>query len=119
LIELQAVSADELAGANRAEIENLWRRVFPDTAEERFEEILPRHAQRAAFRFLAARTEDGQLVGFAYGYEGRPGEWWHDSVAAALAPEQQVMWLAPGHFEFVELQVAPRARRSGDRRPAP
>jgi ribosomal protein S18 acetylase RimI-like enzyme len=113
LTELQPLSTDEVLGAHRAEIEALWRRVFPDTSDERFEEILPRHARRTAFSFLAARGEDGALAGFAYGYEGQPGEWWHDLVAAALIPEQRVEWLAPGHFEFVELQVAPELEGQG------
>jgi ribosomal protein S18 acetylase RimI-like enzyme len=113
LIELQPLSADEVVGARRAEIEALWRRVFPDTTEERLQEILPRHATRKAFSFVAARVDDGALVGFAYGYEGGPGEWWHDLVAAALRADQRADWLAPGHFEFVELQVAPELEGKG------
>jgi ribosomal protein S18 acetylase RimI-like enzyme len=102
-----------VGGRCRSEIEDLWRRVFPGTPTERFDEILPRHAGRKGFRFLAARTEDGTLAGFAYGYEGRPGEWWHDRVAEAMTPEQREAWLAPGHFEFVELQVAPELEGRG------
>jgi ribosomal protein S18 acetylase RimI-like enzyme len=113
LTELEALSADEVLGAHRAEIEALWRRVFPGTSEERFDEILPRHARRAAFGFVAARADDGALAGFAYGYEGGPGEWWHDLVAAALTAKQLAHWLAPGHFEFVELQVAPELEGRG------
>jgi ribosomal protein S18 acetylase RimI-like enzyme len=113
LIELQSLSADEVVGARRAEVEALWRRVFPDTTEERLHEILPRHAIRRAFRFVAARSDEGALAGFAYGYEGGPGEWWHDLVAAALRPDQRADWLAPGHFEFVELQVAPEHEGHG------
>jgi ribosomal protein S18 acetylase RimI-like enzyme len=113
LIDLQPLSADEVLGPRRAEIEELWRRVFPDATDERFAEILPRHARRNGFRFLAARDEAGELVGFAYGYAGGPGEWWHDHVAAALNPEQRARWLVPGHFEFVELQVAPEREGEG------
>jgi GNAT superfamily N-acetyltransferase len=113
LIELQRLSADDVIGPRRVEIEALWRRVFPDTTEERFAEILPRHARRTAFTFVAARTHDGSLAGFAYGYEGAPGEWWHDLVAASLPAEQRAVWLAPGHFEFVELQVAPELEGKG------
>jgi ribosomal protein S18 acetylase RimI-like enzyme len=111
-VRLEELSADEVVGARRPEIEALWRRVFPETAEEHFDEILPRHARRTGFRFLAARGADGELLGFAYGYEGGPGEWWHDRVAAALSPRERARWLAPGHFEFVELGVAPE--REGD-----
>jgi ribosomal protein S18 acetylase RimI-like enzyme len=113
LTELELLSADDVLGAHRSEIEALWRRVFPGASDERFVEILPRHARRTAFTFVAARAADGTLAGFAYGYEGRPGEWWHDLVAAALTREQRAQWLAPGHFEIVELQVAPELEGRG------
>jgi ribosomal protein S18 acetylase RimI-like enzyme len=113
VVDVEAVAAADVVGRSRAEIEQLWRRVFPGTPEERFDEILPRHAGRKGFRFLAARDEDGRLAGFAYGYEGGPGEWWHDEVAAALSPERREEWLGPGHFEFVELQVAPELEGRG------
>jgi ribosomal protein S18 acetylase RimI-like enzyme len=110
--EVEALSADDVLGPTRAEIEELWRRVFPDTPDERFDEILPRHASREGFRFVAARSDD-RLAGFAYGYRGGPGEWWHDRVAAAMTPDQCEEWLAPGHFEFVALQVAPELEGQG------
>jgi ribosomal protein S18 acetylase RimI-like enzyme len=110
--ELEELSPFEVVGARRAEIEELWRRVFPETTEERFAEILPRHVGRRGFRFLGAR-ENGRLAGFAYGYEGGSGEWWHDRVAAALDPVARYEWLAPNHFEFVELMVAPELEGRG------
>jgi ribosomal protein S18 acetylase RimI-like enzyme len=112
-IEIVELDAKAVLGPQRGEIEDLWRLVFPDTTDERFAEILPRHAGRRGFRFLAARTSDGELGGFAYGYLGGPGEWWHDRVSAALGPELTRRWLPPGHFEFVELQVHPGFRRRG------
>jgi ribosomal protein S18 acetylase RimI-like enzyme len=111
--ELEEIAAADVVGRHRSEIEDLWRRVFPGTPDERLTEILPRHTERRGFRFLAARTDDGDLAGLAYGYEGGPGEWWHDHVAAAMTPEQRDEWLAPGHFEFVQLQVAPELEGRG------
>jgi ribosomal protein S18 acetylase RimI-like enzyme len=105
--DVEVVQAADVLGRSRAEIEDLWRRVFPETPDERFEEILPRHAERTAFRFLAARTDAGRLAGFAYGYEGSSGEWWHDRVAALMSQQQREEWLPPAHFEFVELMVDP------------
>lgn len=112
-IEIAELDADAVLGRAQAEIEGLWRLVHPEASDERFTEILPRHARRRGFRFLAARTDDGTLAGFAYGYLGGPGEWWHDHVAAALGPELTRRWLSPGHFEFAELQVRPELRRRG------
>ena len=112
MAELAELSPFEVVGARREEIEALWRRVFPDTTEERFAEILPRHVARRGFRFVAAE-ENGRLAGFAYGYEGGAGEWWHDRVAAALGPAARREWLGPGHLEFVELQVSPEFEGRG------
>jgi ribosomal protein S18 acetylase RimI-like enzyme len=112
-IEIAELDAQSVLSAHRAEIEELWRLVFPGTTDERFAEILPRHTERRGFRFLAARGRDGALAGFAYGYLGGPGEWWHDHVAAALGPELARRWLPAGHFEFVELQVRPDLQGRG------
>ena len=112
-IEIAELDAASVLGPERREIEDLWRLVFPGTTDERFAEILPRHARREGFRFLTARTEESALAGFAYGYLGGPGQWWHDQVSAALGPDLAKRWLPPGHFEFVELQVRPEFRRRG------
>jgi ribosomal protein S18 acetylase RimI-like enzyme len=112
-IEIAELDAPSVLERHRGEVEALWRLAFPATTEERLSEILPRHTQRRGFRFLAARDEDGMLAGFVYGYLGGPGEWWHDHVAAALGPEEVSRWLAPGHFELVELGVRPDVRRRG------
>jgi ribosomal protein S18 acetylase RimI-like enzyme len=89
------------------------REVWLDATDERIGQILPRHAERDGFRFVAARAPGGRLAGFAYGYRGGPGEWWHDLVAEALGEELSARWLPNGHFEFVELHVRTDLRRSG------
>lgn len=111
-VTVVAVPAEEVLGRRRVEIEALWRRVWPTTTRERLDEILPRHAERHGFRCVAA-VEDGTLAGIAYGYRGGPGEWWYDRVAAALTREERARWLAPGHFELVELMVDAAQRRRG------
>jgi ribosomal protein S18 acetylase RimI-like enzyme len=100
--------AAEDALARRDELAVIWT----DVTADRLGEILPRHAARDGFRFLVAE-EDGQIAGFAYGYLGGPGQWWHDIVASAMTAEQRQRWLAPGHFEFVELHVRRALRRRG------
>ena len=101
-----------MLGPRRDEIARLWRRVWPTTTRARVDEILPRHAARRGFRFVAALDADA-LAGIAYGYLGGPGEWWHDRVSAAMTGEQRERWLPPGHFELVELMVDPARRRRG------
>jgi ribosomal protein S18 acetylase RimI-like enzyme len=87
--------------------------VWPELDGPRLDEILPRHMSREGFRFVAEEDENGHLAGIAYGYLGGPGQWWHDIVAREMTAEQRARWLAPGHFEFVELAVRPDRRRRG------
>jgi ribosomal protein S18 acetylase RimI-like enzyme len=105
------LGSTELLGERRAELEQLWLDVWPGTSG-RLYAILPGHARRAGFRFLAA--QDGRrTVGFAYGYVGGEGEAWHERIARSMTEEQRERWLAPGELEFVELGVHPNRRRRG------
>lgn len=84
----------------------------PPEAVARFrDEQLPLHAGREGFRCAVARVA-GEPVGFSYGYTGRPGQWWSDQVVATVPPELAQQWL-DGHFEVVELALAPRHQGSG------
>src|SRR3954447_7535507 len=47
-------------------------------------EIMGAHVHRGGFVGVLARDADDALIGFGYGYHGRPGDWWHDVVARAL-----------------------------------
>ena len=67
--------------------------------------ILLSHLDRPGLRAVAA-LERERLVGIAYGYVGRPGQWWHDQVSAALDPAVASSWLADA-FEVCELHVRP------------
>jgi ribosomal protein S18 acetylase RimI-like enzyme len=105
------------------------------------ESIMDRHAANPGFRALAVFAQDrpgdtaipgvsgrhgaahpsaadprGQvLAGFIYGFHGRPGQWWHDTVATALAsldPPTPTAWLADS-FEVAELHVLPAYQGRG------
>jgi ribosomal protein S18 acetylase RimI-like enzyme len=103
----------------RAEVRELLARpeelvaVWPDATGDRLDVIVPRHLEREGFRFVAEHDEDGRLAGLAYGYRGEAGQWWHDLVAEAMDEQARAHWLAPGHFELVELAVRPDLRRRG------
>jgi ribosomal protein S18 acetylase RimI-like enzyme len=105
--ELVRLAREEVL-ARRAEVAAAWTWV----TDERVREILPRHASRDGFTFVAA-VDEGRIVGFAYGYRGAPGQWWHDAVRAAMTPAQRALWLLPGHVELAELHVVPGRRREG------
>jgi ribosomal protein S18 acetylase RimI-like enzyme len=82
------------------------------------ESIMERHAANPGFRALAALARGGGtqvLAGFIYGFHGRPGQWWHDTVAGALAttyPPTATTWLADS-FEVAELHVLPSYQGHG------
>src|SRR3954470_9696938 len=73
---------------------------------------LPEHVTRDDFAFLVARGGD-EIAGFGYGYRGSRGEWWTDHVATALREELSAAWIAPPHFEVVELHIRPSWQRRG------
>jgi GNAT superfamily N-acetyltransferase len=61
---------------------------------------------------VAALDAEGRLLGFGYGYTSEPGQWWHDQVKAAIAPDRRHGWLADC-FEVVELHVRPEVQGHG------
>jgi ribosomal protein S18 acetylase RimI-like enzyme len=85
------------------------------------ESILDRHAASPGFRALAAFVPPREpraepiLAGFIYGFHGQAGQWWHDTVAGALAtkyPPLAATWLADS-FEVAELHVLPAYQGAG------
>ena len=86
--------------------------------------IMERHASHPAFRAVVAvqpGEQDGgrgALIGFAYGFHGSAGQWWHDVVTNNLAArrggEAAGHWLGDS-FEFAEVHVHPdyQARGTG------
>jgi ribosomal protein S18 acetylase RimI-like enzyme len=96
--------------------------------------IMERHAGHPAFRAVvavqpgepglhpdqggAAADDPRAVIGFAYGFHGRAGQWWHDVVTGNLAArrggEAAGHWLGDS-FEFAEVHVHPdhQARGTG------
>lgn len=84
--------------------------------------IMERHASYAGFRAFVVERRGalpvltGPVQGFAYGFRGSPGQWWHDVVFRALTdlegPEHAESWLGDA-FEVAELHVHPDAQRRG------
>jgi ribosomal protein S18 acetylase RimI-like enzyme len=101
--------------------------------------IMEQHSRNDGFRALAARADagagpadaggdhadgatagrarrPGQIVGFSYGFRGTQGQWWHDTVAAALAAVSgrpaAAAWLA-NSLEIAEVHVLPEFQHHG------
>jgi ribosomal protein S18 acetylase RimI-like enzyme len=117
--EVYAVMAGDIAVRASEQLADVYRQAFagpphhePPEAADRFRESLHRHAELPGFRAVAAWGPGADLVGFGYGHTSLPGQWWHDLVAAALAPDVVARWLdAP--FVMVDLAVRPRRQREG------
>ncbi|MGH3517855.1 MAG: GNAT family N-acetyltransferase [Haloechinothrix sp.] len=91
----------------------------PGTAEQRAPMWLA-HMLRDGWRNTAAIDAAGALIGLAYGYRGRPGQWWHEQVRRGLTEQGPALRSQPHHnewlddyFELTELHVRPESQGSG------
>lgn len=71
-----------------------------------------RHLDYAGLQIRVAVDAEGAPVGFAYGYQTKPGQWWHDLVHRAMGPNLRDMWLSNA-FELSEMHVAPALQGQG------
>jgi ribosomal protein S18 acetylase RimI-like enzyme len=98
--------------ATAAQIYGAAMRRAPEYVVQR-REIMQAHLERRGFAAVGAFDDaDDVLVGFGYGYRGRPGEWWHDVVAKALGRDAARDWLVDA-FELAELHVDPGHQHRG------
>ncbi|MEP6870846.1 MAG: GNAT family N-acetyltransferase [Anaerolineaceae bacterium] len=84
----------------------------PDRGREIRDRLRGEHSHRLGFRALAATDPAQRVAGMVYGYRGRNGQWWHDTVTRALPPDGALDWLSDS-YELVELAVDPRFQRQG------
>ncbi|MBW8480905.1 GNAT family N-acetyltransferase [Actinomadura sp. PM05-2] len=84
--------------------------------------IMARHTAHPRFRAMVAERPrpvpglPGAVRGFAYGFHGERGQWWHDVVYEALVreggPAHAAHWMDDS-FEVAELHVHPDAQGRG------
>ncbi len=78
-----------------------------------FAAIFPHHMRRPGFRCVLAQDEETQdILGFAYGYTGESGQWWHDLVTNRMTAPEAEHWMTDV-FEVVELAAYPSAQGHG------
>lgn len=115
-----AFLAGQEAAAYRQQITDVYREAFRPYPYHKgegeviaFERSFPGHTRSDGFRFIAAIEEDSdRLLGFAYGYAARAGQWWNDSIANALKPEMAEAWLSHS-FQLAEIAVSPKYQGKG------
>jgi ribosomal protein S18 acetylase RimI-like enzyme len=84
----------------------------PGTAEQRAPMWLA-HMLRDGWRNIAALDGDDTMIGLAYGYQGLPGQWWHEQVRKGLAERGEPTTLLTDYFELTELHVRPASQGRG------
>ncbi len=116
-VVVTAVAAEVIPVLAR-DLGNIYRAVFalPPYSEgplqaEVFVENVKVWRERVGFACVVARSE-AQIVGFALGWRSEPGQWWHDTVGAALTADAYGRWL-DDCFEFVELALLPEWQGQG------
>jgi GNAT superfamily N-acetyltransferase len=124
-VQLRRWTAAEMAD-RLPDVMTVYRRAFLDVHEAdpaRAEADRAAHARthvhRPGLRVVAALAEDpdlpierAPLVGVAYGQPGARGQWWHDTVVAALPAGVAQEWFSDC-FEVVELHVLPEYQGRG------
>ena len=82
--------------------------------------VMAHHAVYGLFRAIVATARNGDgnavLAGFAYGFHGETGQWWHDLVHEGMAANHGAVaaarWLADS-FEVAEVHVHPDHQGQG------
>lgn len=107
------LGVDPVALEDELELWHVYDAVFGDrpSFDAWRTDVWDRHKSRDGFRLARAYVGD-DLVGFAYGYTGQPGQWWTDTIRGVLARDVADEWLG-GHFELVSIGVLEQARGSG------
>lgn len=82
----------------------------PDLVAQR-RSIIVGHLDREEFAAVTG-MRSRELAGFAYGYRGRAGDWWHDVVTGALDRASVQQWM-DDDFEVAELHVRPERQGHG------
>ena len=73
--------------------------------------VFARHATWPDFLLLVA-TIEGVPAGFIYGYTSRPGQWWYDTIHAAMTEAGLADWQT-GAFELAEIAIDPAVQGRG------
>ena len=78
--------------------------------------IMRNHAEYPGFTCVLAELADGTLTGFAYGFHGAPGQWWHDVIVRSVSERAGETaargWMGKA-LEIAEVHVHPDYQGKG------
>ena len=89
---------------------------YPKSTTEQRAPMWLTHMLRDGWRCVAAIDNNDRLLGICYGYQGAPGQWWHEQVRRGLlitAGTAAVETWTRNYFELTELHVRPDAQGHG------
>lgn len=101
---IETFRATSAAGA----VAGIWKDatgVDMETAQAFASGTYPKHVGWPGFRLFIAAI-DANPVGFVYGYQSLPGQWWHDQVREPLIQAGKEHWLENA-VELAEVAVLP------------
>ena len=84
---------------------------YPDGISTARAALWKEHSSRAGFRCIVALDRADGIRGLAYGYTGRPGQWWFSEVQRGIG-DPKSPWLR-NCLELTELHVRPDSQGSG------
>lgn len=84
---------------------------YPDGVASARAALWQEHSRRAGFACVIAVDDQDRIRGLAYGYTGRPGQWWYSEVERGLGRTDSP-WLAD-YLELTELHVRPDTQGAG------
>jgi ribosomal protein S18 acetylase RimI-like enzyme len=89
---------------------------YPKSTTEQRAPMWLTHMLREGWRCVAAVDSNDRLLGICYGYQGAPGQWWHEQVRRGLlitSGTAAVETWTRDYFELTELHVRPDAQGHG------
>lgn len=84
---------------------------YPDGVASARAALWQEHSRRPGFCCVVAVDAADRVRGLAYGYTGRPGQWWYSEVERGLGRKDSP-WLAD-YLELTELHVRPDSQGAG------
>jgi ribosomal protein S18 acetylase RimI-like enzyme len=108
---IESFRARDVAGA----IARIYRDAYGHAGDEEawafINGAFAKHTTWPGFLLLIAAL--GEIpVGFVYGYQSRPGQWWHETIRPAMAAAGHAEW-QKNAFELAEIAVEPAVQGRG------
>ncbi|MFP7492866.1 GNAT family N-acetyltransferase [Terribacillus saccharophilus] len=107
-MKMKSLAGDiQLIRSAAAFYQEAWQSSYADIAPR-----FVRHSKYPGYAGLVQLDDNGRMVGLVYGYQSRPGQYYHDLLRPALQESSKAEWL-DDCFEVAELVVSAAVRGSG------